>query len=177
MYDTLKNMGKSNVHFIRRDFESFDMMKEPWKTRWENFHKVDNEAKIHSPGLYSIWSAKQEFVREVIKIQESKSYVWCDVGCFRFKRDGSFKNTLRFVEAEKMTCLNICNTIGGGVLAGDKNAWKTFSDNYLRELEKNVNGKDQIIYAKIVNKTNSIIITPDKNYGDPWFYLTYIFSY
>ena len=177
MYHTLKNMAKSNVHFIQRDFESFDMMKEPWKTRWENFHKVDHEANIHSPELYAIWSAKQEFVREVIRIQESKCYVWCDAGCFRFKRDGSFKNTLCFVQPEKITCLNINNTIGAGVLAGDKHAWKTFSYNYLRELEKNFNGKDQVIYAKIVNKTNSIIITPSKKYGDPWFYLTYIFSY
>ena len=66
--------------------------------------------------------------------------------------------------------------IGGGVLAGDKNAWKLFSENYITELNANIHGKDQIIYKRILNDTNAVIIHPNNMYGNPWFFLTYIFS-
>lgn len=180
----LEDKAGKNIRFIERDFYSFKLMQEPWKSRWEEFHKIDNEKHLHSPELYAIWGAKQEFVQEAIQLQESKSYIWCDVGCFRFKRPGSFKNTLNFIQPEKITCLNVSNlpgitenVIGGGVLAGDKNAWSLFRKNYLEELEKNINGKDQIIYARILNNSNANIINPTYQYGDAWFFLTYIFSY
>jgi hypothetical protein len=158
-------------------------MQEPWKSKWEEFYKIDPEKHFHSPELYSIWGAKQEFVSESIKLQDAKCYVWCDVGCFRFKRPGSFKNTLNFIQPGKITCLDtimlypIVPLIGGGVLAGDSNAWSIFSKNYLEELEKNLQGKDQVIYRKVLNNSNSLIIQPNDKYGDPWFFLTYIFSY
>lgn len=179
----LQDKAGKNIRFIVRDFYSFKLMQEPWKSRWEEFHKIDSEKHLHSPELYAVWGAKQEFVQEAIQLQESKSYIWCDVGCFRFKRPGSFKNTLNFIQPEKITCLDTSlmyskiALIGGGVLAGDKKAWEIFSNNYLQELEKNIDGKDQIIYRRILNISNAIIIQPTYQYGDPWFFLTYIFSY
>jgi hypothetical protein len=177
-------LAPPNIRFVEREFESFKLMQEPWKSKWEMFHKIDHERNIHSPDLYAIWGAKQEFVSEAIKLQEAKCYVWCDVGCFRNKRPGSFKNTLKFIYSGKITCLDVSvipgvnqPLIGGGVLAGDSTAWSEFSKKYLEELEKNVQGKDQIIYRKILNDSNSNIIKPSYEYGDPWFYLTYIFSY
>lgn len=173
-----------NIKFIERELKSFKLMQEPWKSKWEAFHEIDHEKHIHSPELYAIWGAKQEFVKEAIKLQKAKCYVWCDVGCFRYKRPGSFKNTLNFIEPNKITCLDVSylpavkqETIGGGVLAGDSKAWSIFSKNYLEELEKNVQGNDQIVYRKILNNSNSIIIRPNYQYGDAWFFLTYIFSY
>jgi hypothetical protein len=84
---------------------------------------------------------------------------------------------------QKCTCLNVSNlpgvpnkTIGGGVLAGDKDAWNNFTKLYLEELERDIDGKDQIIYQRILNDSNAVIIEPSYCYGDPWFYLTYIFS-
>lgn len=179
----LEDKAGKNIRFIERDFYSFKLMQEPWKSRWEEFHKIDSEKHLHSPELYAVWGAKQEFVQEAIQLQESKSYVWCDVGCFRFKREGSFKNTLNFIQPEKITCLDTSlmyskiALIGGGVLAGDKKAWEIFSNNYLQELEKNIDGKDQIIYRRILNISNANIINPTYQYGDAWFFLTYIFSY
>jgi len=179
----LESKAGKNIRFIERDFYSFKLMQEPWKSRWEEFHKIDSEKHLHSPELYAVWGAKQEFVQEAIQLQESKSYIWCDVGCFRFKRPGSFKNTLNFIQPEKITCLDTSlmyskiALIGGGVLAGDKKAWEIFSNNYLQELEKNIDGKDQIIYRRILNISNAIIVQPTYQYGDPWFFLTYIFSY
>jgi len=70
----------------------------------------------------------------------------------------------------------VYNTIGGGVLAGDKNAWNIFYKNFTNELNANINGKDQVIYKRILNTNNAVFIEPKDNYGDIWFYLTYIFS-
>jgi hypothetical protein len=66
--------------------------------------------------------------------------------------------------------------IGGGVLSGDKDAWNIFSKNYISELHRNIHGKDQVIYKRVLNETNAVIIKPNNKYGDPWFFLTYIYS-
>jgi glycosyl transferase family 25 len=177
----LRPLANTNVTFIVREYVSFDMMKDPWKSRWKEWHNSDPEKDIHSPELYAVWAAKQEFVMEAMKITNYTHYVWCDAGCFREKRDGSFKNVSYFIQPGKMTCLNVTSLdtrklIGGGVLAGDKTAWTQFSQNYLKELEANMNGKDQVIYQQILNKDNAVIINPNTKYGDAWFYLTSLFS-
>jgi hypothetical protein len=173
-----------NVRYVVRDLLSFAIAQEPWKSRWEEWHAKDPEKQIHSPELYAVWGAKQEFVQEAIKFQEAKCYVWCDIGCFRNLRPGSFKNTLNFIRPGKITCLNVSNlpgvprkTIGAGVLAGDRNAWKMFSNIYLTELERDIDGMEQMIYARILNDSNAVIINPTYQYGDAWFFLTYIFSF
>jgi hypothetical protein len=173
----------SNVRYVVRDFLSFKLMQEPWKSRWEKWHEIDDKKNIHSPELYAIWGAKQEFVQEAMKISNFDNYIWCDIGCFRNIRNGSFKNVENYIKPSKITCLNVSNlpgvpnkTIGGGVLAGDKDAWNNFTKLYLEELERDIDGKDQIIYQRILNDSNAVIIEPSYCYGDPWFYLTYIFS-
>jgi len=181
-YIEIHSNAKSNIKFVQREFDSFDMMKEPQMNKWKEWWNIDPEKEIHSPELYAIWASKQEFIREAINLVDSDVYIWCDAGCFRTKRNGSFENTLNFIRPGKITCLDmttfgICEKlIGGGVLAGDKNAWLNFSKNYLDELSKYIHGKDQVIYYRILNTSNAIIINPSNKYGDPWFYLTSLFS-
>lgn len=181
-YEKIHLLAKSNIQFVQRQFDSFDMMKIEQMNKWQQWHNIDPEKEIHSPELYAIWAAKQEFVRQAIKLVDSNVYIWCDAGCFRTKRNGSFKHTLNFIIPGKITCLDVSNLciceklIGGGVLAGDKNAWLDFSKKYLDELDRNINGKDQVIYQRILNSSNAIIINPSNEYGDPWFYLTSLFS-
>lgn len=152
-------------------------MQEPWKTKWDNWHKIDPEKNIHSPDLYAIWASKQDFVQEAMKISNFDTYVWCDIGSFRTIRNGSFKNLNKYIQPSKITCLSILGNIGGGILAGDRNAWNMFTEKYLLELEKNIHGKDQVIYKRIFNSSNAFIINATSQYGNPWFYLTYIFCY
>jgi hypothetical protein len=182
LVDTLKSKSNSNVTFVARDFDSWDMMKEPQMSKWREWWKIDKEKNIHSPELYAIWAAKQEFVREAINLVKSDIYIWCDAGCFRTRRDGSFKNVEKYIQPSKITCLNVTSLtksplIGGGVLAGDKNAWANFSKLYLDELSRNIHGKDQVIFNRVLNSSNAVILMPTNKYGDAWFYLTYIFSF
>ena len=43
-------------------------------------------------------------------------------------------------------------------------------------MQRNINGKDQVIYQRILNNSNATIINSNKKYGDPWFYLSSLFS-
>lgn len=175
--EQFKKLAKPNHQIIVREFDSWDMMSESQMKIWEEFHKTDHETK-HCPDLYAIWAAKQEFVRESINLTKSDIYVWCDIGCFREKRNANFENTKNFINEDKLTCLRLdgYHTFGGGVLTATKNGWNEFSKNYLEELKRNPHGKDQIIYNRILNNNNATIIRPTKNFEyDEWFYLTYLF--
>jgi hypothetical protein len=82
-------------------------------------------------------------------------------------------------------------TIGGGVLLGDKEGWIQFSRAYKQELQEMHSknefiGKDQLVYRNIIfgNKLPGITVYPiearndyfKNRSSDPWFYLTYVFS-
>lgn len=178
---TFRTMVGNNVTLVARPFDSFEMMSQPYMNIWNEFYKIDPEKSYHSPELYAIWAAKQEFVREAMKLVDSNIYIWCDIGCFRTPRDGSFKSVDNFVTKNKITCLFVTNkfdpnTIGGGVFAGDKSAWNWFSQEYIKELNKNPHGKDQEIYKRILNSKNANIILATEEFGDRWFHLTSLFS-
>jgi hypothetical protein len=181
IYENYKHYETETTKFIVREFSTFEAASQKQMVAWKSLHETDPERHLHSPELYAIWSAKQEFVLEAMALQDADTYVWCDIGCFRFPRDGSFKNTNNYIVPKRLTCLSICDTIGGGVLAGDKEAWLLFSYLYLKELEKNPCGKDQTIYKRILNENNATIIPAQDTYNnqpyDPWFYLTYLFSF
>jgi hypothetical protein len=177
MVEKLSHFASDNVTFIVKSLNEWDMFSETQMKIWDDFYKIDPEQSYHSPQLYGIWAAKQEFVRYAISKFSFNNYVWCDIGCFRNHRDGSFKYTNKYILPNKITCLSLYDVIGGGVLAGDKNAWNMFSNLYLEELARNPHGKDQIIYKRILNDSNSNIIKANDSYGDPWFYLTYLFSF
>jgi len=172
-----RSLAKGNVALIVREFYSFKLMSNDMMNKWKAWHILDPEKHLHSPELYAIWGAKQEFVMEAMKYSQNSMFVWCDIGCFRFPRLGGFQNTFRYILPGKITCLFILNIIGGGVLAGDRDAWERFSKLYLDELERNIHGKDQEIYIRIMNSETANIIFPTRAYGDEWFYLTYIFSF
>lgn len=174
--DEFRSLIKTNVRLVVREFNSFEMMSAEQTDEWKEWHTIDPEKHIHSPELYAIWAAKQEFIQEAIKIEKSSIYTWCDIGSFRNIRPGNFEYTYKYIQPSKITCISIVNLIGGGILSGDKDAWDIFSRNYLTELKNNVHGKDQVIYRRILNDINAVIIEPNNKYGDPWFYLTYIFS-
>ena len=172
-----KSLARTNHRIIVKEFNSFDMMSPSMMNVWNTFHLIDPERHIHSPELYAVWSAKQECVREAIKITSSDIYIWCDIGCFRTIRNGDFSRTSAYVMPSKITHLFIDNLyVGGGVLAGDKNAWDMFSNNYIRSLNEVPNGKDQVVYARILNPDNSVRIIANGQFGDPWFHLTSLFS-
>jgi glycosyltransferase involved in cell wall biosynthesis len=172
-----RNLAGPNVRIVIREFGSFPMMSTVQMEKWRTWHLIDPERHIHSPELYAVWATKPDFVLEAMRLYEVPNYVWCDIGCFREPgRPGSFEYTPKYVRPGKMTCLGIGNTIGGGVLAGDRNAWRIFADQYSTEVAANLHGKDQDIFKRFLTDETATIIYPHDRFGDPWFFLTYVFS-
>lgn len=172
-----RNLAGPNVRLVIRDFGSFPMMSAEKMEKWRAWHLTDPERHIHSPELYAVWATKPDFVLEAMFLHEALVYVWCDIGCFREPgRPGSFEYTPTYITPGKMTCLGIVSTIGGGVLAGDRNAWRIFATQYSTELGNSLHGKDQDIFKRILTDETATIIYPHNRFGDPWFFLTYLFS-
>ena len=172
-----RTLAGSNVRLVIRDFASFPMMSAEQMEKWRKWHLTDPERHIHSPELYAVWATKPDFILEAMRLYEAPIYVWCDIGCFRQPgRPGSFEYTPKYITPSKMTCLDIANIIGGTVLAGDKNAWHIFATQYSTELAVNLHGKDQDIFKRFLTPETATIIYPHDRFGDPWFFLPYIFS-
>lgn len=172
-----RSLAGSNVRLVIREFSSFPMMSAEQMEMWRKWHSTDPEHHIHSPELYAVWATKPDFVLEAMRLYDADIYVWCDIGCFREPgRPGSFQYTPKYITPGKMTCLGIANIIGGTVLAGDKNAWRIFASQYSTELAANLHGKDQDIFKRFLTDETANIIYPHDRFGDPWFFLPYIFS-
>lgn len=192
----LQKYKSERVKIIERDFYSFKLTTLEWMETWNKNHQIDPEKLIHSPKLYAIWALKQEFVENAIKENpfSSEYFVWCDIGCFRcpenFTNPPTFANNIQdIIQNDEFLCLRINDQIGGGVLAGNIQAWTYFIDAYKRTLkifeEKNMFiGKDQTLYKFMIeNKMLNFKVLNSKTWGrnikslkfdSAWFYLTYI---
>lgn len=179
-YASLKARARDNVQFVQREFDSFTMMSPAWMSKWETWHTIDPEKSIHSPELYAVWAAKQEFVHAASLLRQADYYLWCDAGLIREKRNASFEHTVRYTLPGKITCMRVPQpntlSIGAGVLVGDKQAWRMFTTNYFRELDRKLNGSEQVIMGRFLNDQNAVILRPSNQYGDPWFYLADLFT-
>jgi hypothetical protein len=173
-----------NVMFIVRDITSLDSFNEQELKLWTEFNNTDSESVYHSPELLAIWSAKQEFVRIAMEHYDDNIYIWCDIGVIRTQPTQvfNFSKTHKFIEPNKITCLDVgrlCGKpttyIGGGILAGDKSAWLAFSKEYCIQLHIQ-RQKDQCMFTRMLNKSNSVIIPATYEFGNPWFCLLYVFS-
>jgi hypothetical protein len=127
---------------------------------WKKDIIRDHEKDIHNINLYIIWNEKPFFVHKVIEKNpfNSEFFMWCDIGCFRykeelslFKRDFPSKQFLNTAKKDKMYFLNIfpfqkndfevmsngltrefryVNRIGGTMFIGHKDIFKKYIDMY-----------------------------------------------
>jgi len=190
-----------NVTFVELPFiGSYTLTSPEWVERWKKQHDIDHEKEIHCPELYMVWALKQEFVARAIQANRygSTHYVWCDIGCFRSPEN--FPNGCRFAEKTpwvvqpgKIILLSFDNglCIGGGVIAGDIESWKSFSKSYAETLEifhrnGKFYGKDQDLFKHIIdaNRSNFTLVEP-RVWGSgrrggktdcAWFYMTRVLS-
>jgi len=190
-----------NVTFVELPFiGSYTLTSPEWVERWSKQHDVDPEKHIHCPELYMVWALKQEFVSRAIQANHygSTHYVWCDIGCFRSPEN--FPSGCRFaertpdiVQPRKTLILSIDNGtyIGGGILSGDIESWKTFSKDFMETLELFHNtgrfyGKDQDLYRYMIqSKHSNFTLAESQIWGNgycsgktdcKWFYMTRLLS-
>lgn len=195
-----------NRTFVEIPFHAYELTNPDWIEKWKNEWNRDPEKHIHSWELYAVWALKQEFVHRAINLNayNSQYFVWCDIGCFR--EPSNFPTTPRFAEDTRSKVSpghililkihegDMSTHIGGGVLAGDIQAWAGFRTSYLQTLNTFVAhgifcGKDQTLYRYMIERNLipfQVIETSGewgllKNHGNGkfstrWFYLNFYLS-
>lgn len=171
---------RRTVHYITKSLNELIVGSKEWQKIWDEQLGIDDEKDLHSPELYIVWASKQEFVTSAIKENTFNStyFVWCDIGCFREPGLGiKFPSQInRYSKSNWFLCLQLIGiypvrikedlnaafgihhntTIGGGVLAGDKQGWMMFSNAYYEMLSEFRRrgffiGKDQTVFTAILS--------------------------
>lgn len=204
--------GPTKVLGLRvEDFTAFQSMN---PAIWAIASEKDPEKEVkHTPELYAIWYEKKEFVRRVIELNpfQSEKFVWCDAGIVRRPEwvsalKGQFPIPAHIPEG-KMLLLQLNPfhdtdymrapdgilgedigkrvTVGGGILASDREGWAKWSKAYDKMFMKYVTrgrffGKDQNIFASMVLEDPGLAVRiaspPLLNNIDRWFYLLLFLS-
>jgi hypothetical protein len=176
------------------------------ETVWQSQLEKDPEKNLHSVDLYKLWYEKKEFVTRAIELNpyDHDDFIWMDAGIIReTTRVSLIKNSFpqaNRIPRDRMLLLNVkgfhsrdeerSNTpsqitgnfiskdrIGGGIIAGHKDLWFTWStvydkivDRYL--LDNRFIGKDQSIMSTLVleNKALVSLINPPINFKERWLY-------
>lgn len=170
---------------------------------WMITHQVDPEKGIHSPELYALWYEKKEFVQRAIDLNpfQSEFFVWCDAGICRYPNwiphlANTFPKVGRIPRGKLLllqlnpfqegdtgnTQFGTRETVGGGILAADRDGWKAWSAAYDRQLLQmyltgRFIGKDQNIMAACCCESPELVsYVPAPPSGGPinrWFWLLF----
>jgi hypothetical protein len=174
---------------------------------WEAQHGLDPESNIHSPELYKVWYEKKEFVKRAIELNPfgHEDFVWTDAGIFRDPQLAPLVskrypvasriptdrililNNMPFTSSDdkihtfgsvKIQFPRDKPRIGAGVIAGSRQAWKRWDEQYNDAVKRYIQaglfiGKEQTIMACIAleNKSSVSLLDYRQEVPTSWFYL------
>jgi hypothetical protein len=151
---------------------------------WERQYARDPE-RYHSPELGMIWYEKRHFIRRAAELDSSTIFIWCDAGVVR--DDITETAAMKFGQRgypldDDHLHIHQINfplptgpynftgypevLIGGGILAGNRNAWQRFSAEYETSLDEydyvGLTGiSDQYVMARCIWKHPDIFTLHD----------------
>lgn len=190
----------SHVQFQYVNFTDLPVWKKFDMDFWKRQKERDCE-RYHTAELAAMWFQKKEFVLRTIQllqdtgIENNATYIWCDAGCIRndvseyaargFARRNSVNlcdgrlhiqqiNTIPY--KKYYTYPDYC--IAGAIMAGNSDAWASFSDAYERVLRDydsaGVCGNmDQYIILSCRDSYPDLFhshYAPTNSPIDPWFF-------
>jgi hypothetical protein len=179
-------------------FYEIEAYKKFSKDFWLGEEEKDHETN-HSADLYAIWYEKKEFVKKAIVMNPffTNKFVWCDAGICRSESwishiqyfplsckipEDKFL-LLKITDFENEEDLKFKNSVGGGILAGTKEKWFEFSEQYdsvLQEFVENSKfvGKDQTLIATMYKKNPAFFKLIDRQFDEYmcWFTLLFFLS-
>lgn len=200
LFSQLREAWPDRTIVIGWPFQEFTALKRWGGKIWVDAKAMDTEAG-HSPELYCMWYEKKEFVLRAIALKAfgAEKFVWCDAGILRSEnwlppvvdhfplgaRIESGKITLlqivEFKDGEGVdTDFSAVNRIGGGIQAGDADAWTWWSTTYDLMFAKYLAngrfvGKDQSLIAACVlgspDRFVRVSPPPELDGYSKWFWL------
>ena len=194
----IQSICSLSIKVITMDFSEIEAYKKFSKDFWLGEEEKDHETN-HSADLYAIWYEKKEFVKKaiVMNLFLTNKFVWCDAGICRsegwiphiqlFPLSHKIPEDkfliLKITDFEKEEDLKFKNSVGGGILAGTKEKWFEFSEQYDSVLEEFVEsskfvGKDQTLIATMYKKNPSFFKLIDRQFDENmcWFTLLFFLS-
>ena len=161
---------------------------------WQRQLQIDPERGIHQDyRLYWIWNQKIEFTRRVVDDNpfHSNFFSWVDIGYFRnnnFNGQTMLKRIPYDLKQDQVLLLDVKSLVlhikhfetqdfvGAGFIGGYSQGIRKFHDIYYSLIRKHSDefiGKEQPWMWKVCQTTKGLckLILPDKEHGDPWFYM------
>jgi len=155
---------------------------------WEIQHAMDPEKTINkSYHLYWIWNEKLEFLRRTIAENpfQSNFFAWVDIGYFRtpkYNHRVMLQQIPTALEQDQILGLDVRgfggkgNHMGGGFIGGYTAGILRFHSIFYALLEAHKHefiGVAQQWFKRgcIENEGLCVLVKPDKDHGDPWFFM------
>lgn len=196
-YDMVPEINKlrfnlqQKTKIIITNITELKMYKEYNDMFWRQQHLLDPEKRIHQDkNIYIIWNEKTEWLLKGVLTNpfNSNFFVWMDIGYFRTTMYNN-QQILRYVpkslNLSQVIMLDVNSIIpkswgqyiGGGFIGGYSEGIKMWHKRYYSTLQQNKGyfiGKDQPWMWKTCQNNIGLckLIKPDKNHGDPWFFMT-----
>lgn len=152
---------------------------------WDAQLKLDPERYIHSAHLFRVWLEKTHFVMAAMRmnVYGSAYFAWMDYGYFRRKGEPAWVPSPAYLPPGKMLMLNTstlhanpAKIVGGGALAGDIKAWRTWNRTFYETLMTRYGkgkfvGDDQTTMSIVAVQYPGLVCLahPVHGYGDAWF--------
>jgi hypothetical protein len=147
----------SKTVIVTLTIDDLEMFSPEWMKIWNKTFELEKMPEKHSPQLYAVWAQKQDFVMRAMKLDPFRSnyFVWMDAGLVRDKMmvettPRPFELVPELIGPQQLGFLEIdvlgrdlvemyhqkskaltrhsyyC-LLGGGIIVGDKDAWRDFS--------------------------------------------------
>jgi hypothetical protein len=168
----------SHVQFHILPFEELTAM-DLGQEFWDLQYARDSE-RYHSAKLGMIWYEKRHFIRRIMDLQpEINSFIWCDAACIRnddceraakdlgqriqvYEKGRMYLQCIRSIPL-KQFFKHPDVFISCGLLAGDRSAWKEYTDLYEKTLSEYTKEgistiSDQYITASCITKKSELFL-------------------
>eukprot|EP00956_Cyclotella_meneghiniana_P030449 scaffold76721_cov45-Cyclotella_meneghiniana.AAC.1 len=185
-FERLRIHAAERTKIISMELNDMQMQTQYGISFWKEQHAKDPQREIHkSYYLYWIWNEKPEFLRKATIEDpfQSDFFAWVDIG---YIRNAAYNNrtllqkiptTLKDDQILGLDVSGIATeTFGGGFVGGYKAGLLRFHGlfyNILRDNKDEFIGIDQPWFWKVCTENHDLckLIKPDKNHGDPWFFM------
>jgi len=147
----LVDTGNVNFHILPfSELKANDLGHDFWKRQYAR-----DPEQYHSPELGMVWYEKRYFVERAMQFDTSSVFIWCDAGIIRNEiseaaamnfggRNYPLDDNRIHLHQLNFPLLSGPNNfagfpwvlIGAGILAGNRNAWRRFSEEYEISLQE-----------------------------------------
>ena len=184
LIQTLRGHARNRTHIVTITLQETVLARRYNIEFWKAQHRIDPEQNIHRDfRLYWIWGETSNFLKKAVVKNpfRSKFFAWFDIGYFRttqFNNQLLIRRAPPTLSSNQVLMLDVSSLgsdeVGAGFIGGYAEAIHTWSKKYYALIHKNRHrfiGKEQDWMGALCKEGLCVLVQPDQNHGDPWFYM------